>query len=133
MSPQETVSGDSAAMKEAYARAFSTHPGCEITESRIQQCENIVQNAPCCSSLPFQQNIYPPPFFFINLMLAITSTHCNCYISSRKINHCGALLNTLILCPHVQDTLFVATFNTYIFMFVLLCKKYLQSHRYTFS
>jgi hypothetical protein len=30
---------------------------------------------------------------------------CNCCISSRRINHRGALLHALILCPHANDKL----------------------------
>ncbi len=105
--PQETVRRDSAAMEELVPEHFSTHLRHGTTEVSIQQSEHIVLDANMPRpfiSYPGNKNVHPPPFFIISRPPVCAG---NCHISSRKINHRGALLCALILYPHVQDSLFI--------------------------
>jgi hypothetical protein len=76
MSPQETDTKDPAVMDETRAKASSTNSGHDTTESEIivLMCVYFVVHL-------FSQAILP---------YITAGIFCNCCISSRKINHCGA-------------------------------------------
>jgi hypothetical protein len=109
--PQATFSRDPAAMEETHANVTSTHWERGTSETSIQKSENIVLNRVCDPFLALKVKekklhavpLPPPPLF---------SFICRLYMlvivvfSSRKINHCGALLRALTLRLHVQDLLY---------------------------
>jgi hypothetical protein len=100
MSPQETGSRDPAALEEACAKVSSTHMGSTVTPQ--SPAANRVQ------SLYLTHVYFVVYHFFQETLLSLldffTKNSClhtwNCCISSRKINHRGALLHALILRPY---------------------------------